>query len=554
MSSVNRSTQHLFSQIPSTQIPRSVFDRSHGYKTTFNSGYLVPFYVDEVLPGDSFKLTATLFARLATPIVPFMDNLYLETFFFFVPNRLVWDNWQKFNGEQKNPTDSTDFLIPTVSGTNVQNQTLWDYFGLPTNVNKALKVNALPFRAYNLIFNEWFRDENLQESLKVPTTDGPDNLSDYSLVRRGKRHDYFTSCLPWPQKGPGVEIALGGSAKVTGDVSLAAQYGSFHADNGISSVSNWSSPYPVSFTDPVILGSKDQAWSRVPKTVPLSITASTSSDPGSISYYAGRGLVLANNLSADLSGATPISINDLRQAFQIQKLYERDARGGTRYTEILRSHFGVVSPDARLQRPEYLGGSSARISINPVQQTSSTNDTTPQGNLAAYGVVADSFHGFSKSFVEHGYVFGFVNVRADLTYQQGLNRMWSRQGRFDFYWPVLAHLGEQAVLNKEIYAQGTADDDKVFGYQERYAEYRYYPGQITGKFRSTDPQPLDSWHLAQKFSSLPTLSPQFIQDNPPVERVIAVQDEPQFLFDSYIRLKCARPMPVYSVPGLVDHF
>jgi hypothetical protein len=360
--------------------------------------------------------------------------------------------------------------------------------------------------------------------LEVPTGDGPDNLSDYNLVRRGKRHDYFTSCLPWPQKGPGVEISIGGTAKVniSGNgaplfegSSLSPVLGSFFLDKGNDVVFNNNASYnyqPLIWKDPAL------------------------------------------SASADLSTATPISINDLRQAFQIQKLYERDARGGTRYTEILRSHFGVISPDARLQRPEYLGGSSARISINPVQQTSSTNETTPQGNLAAYGVVSDSFHGFSKSFVEHGYVFGFVNVRADLTYQQGLNRMWSRQGRFDFYWPVLAHLGEQAVLNKEIYAQGTADDDKVFGYQERYAEYRYYPGQITGKFRSTDPQPLDSWHLAQNFSTLPTLSSQFIQDNPPVERVIAVQDEPQFLFDSYIRLKCARPMPVYSVPGLVDHF
>lgn len=537
MSSVNRSTQHLFSQIPSTQIPRSVFDRSHGYKTTFNSGYLVPFYVDEVLPGDSFKLTATLFARLATPIVPFMDNLYLETFFFFVPNRLVWDNWQKFNGEQKNPSDSTDFLIPTVSGTKVENQTLWDYFGLPTNVDNTLKVKALPFRAYNLIFNEWFRDENLQKSLKVPTDDGPDDLSDYSLVRRGKRHDYFTSCLPWPQKGPGVEISIGGSANlnVTGSVS----------GNGIPlfGLGDSNSPDGALF---VAYGSSAGAVYRKDYGV-------EANNGGSLTWIDPR---LSVNVSgtADLSTATPISINDLRQAFQIQKLYERDARGGTRYTEILRSHFGVISPDARLQRPEYLGGSSTRISINPVQQTSSTNEITPQGNLAAFGVASDSFHGFSKSFVEHGYIFGFVNVRADLTYQQGLNRMWSRQGRFDFYWPVLAHLGEQAVLNKEIYAQGTADDDKVFGYQERYAEYRYYPGQITGKFRSTDPQPLDSWHLAQKFSSLPTLSPQFIQDDPPVERVIAVQDEPQFLFDSYIRLKCARPMPVYSVPGLVDHF
>nr|DAQ92977.1 MAG TPA: major capsid protein [Microviridae sp.] len=531
MSSVNRSTQHLFSQIPSTQIPRSVFDRSHGYKTTFNSGFLVPFYVDEVLPGDSFKLTATLFARLATPIVPFMDNLYLETFFFFVPNRLVWDNWQKFNGEQKNPSDSTDFLIPTVSGTNVQNQTLWDYFGLPTNVSGALKVNALPFRAYNLIFNEWFRDENLQESLKVPTGDGPDNLSDYNLVRRGKRHDYFTSCLPWPQKGPGVEISIGGSANISASVAGQGRptFSVTGADTSLLGElyvgSDTSAPV---FRDPT---GGDRLFGLSWNDPALSVTG-----------------------TADLSTASPISINDLRQAFQVQKLYERDARGGTRYTEILRSHFGVISPDARLQRPEYLGGSSARISINPVQQTSATNEITPQGNLAAFGVVSDSFHGFSKSFVEHGYVFGFVNVRADLTYQQGLNRMWSRQGRFDFYWPVLAHLGEQAVLNKEIYAQGSAEDDKVFGYQERYAEYRYYPGQITGKFRSTDPQPLDSWHLAQKFSSLPTLSSQFIQDNPPVERVVAVTSEPQFLFDSYIRLKCARPMPVYSVPGLVDHF
>lgn len=556
MSSVNRSTQHLFSQIPSTQIPRSVFDRSHGYKTTFNSGYLVPFYVDEVLPGDSFKLTATLFARLATPIVPFMDNLYLETFFFFVPNRLVWDNWQKFNGEQKNPSDSTDFLIPTVSGTNVQNQTLWDYFGLPTNVNEALKVNALPFRAYNLIFNEWFRDENLQESLKVPTGDGPDNLSDYSLVRRGKRHDYFTSCLPWPQKGPGVEISIGGSANVTGSVSSwpgSISYNMTATGGATVSPSTISlALYPETVSAPT--GNSTTATFDQASFVAPGFTAKT--NRGNVTVTATRGDISGFGFTgkADLSSAVPISINDLRQAFQIQKLYERDARGGTRYTEILRSHFGVISPDARLQRPEYLGGSSARISVNPVQQTSATNETTPQGNLAAYGVVSDSFHGFSKSFVEHGYVFGFVNVRADLTYQQGLNRMWSRQGRFDFYWPVLAHLGEQAVLNKEIYAQGTADDDKVFGYQERYAEYRYYPGQITGKFRSTDPQPLDSWHLAQKFDSLPTLSPQFIQDNPPVERVVAVQDEPQFLFDSYIRLKCARPMPVYSVPGLVDHF
>ena len=532
-SRIAKQTQHLFSQIPAAQIPRSVFDRSHNYKTTFDAGYLVPFYVDEVLPGDSFKCDATLFARLATPIVPFMDNMYLETFFFFVPNRLVWDHWQAFNGEQKNPDDSTDYIIPTVSGTNVQNQTLWDYFGLPTNVSQALSVNALPFRAYNLIYNEWFRDENLQDSLEVPTGDGPDQLTNYSLVRRGKRHDYFTSCLPWPQKGPGVEISIGGTADITHSKSdVPITFASSNEDTVSGS---------LYFSGTSSSGGQEvmYAHNATPAGWPLKLT------PASID---------AMQLQANLSTATPISINDLRQAFQIQKLYERDARGGTRYTEILRAHFGVVSPDARLQRPEYLGGSSARISINPVQQTSSSDSTTPQGNLAAYGVVGDTFHGFTKSFVEHGYVIGLVNVRADLTYQQGLPRMWSRKGRFDFYWPVLAHLGEQAVLNKEIYAQGTSADDDVFGYQERWAEYRYFPGTITGKFRSTDPQPLDMWHLAQKFDSLPTLSSQFIQDDPPVDRVIAVQDEPQFLLDSWIRLKCARPMPVYSVPGLVDHF
>lgn len=548
-------SQHLFSQIPAAQIPRSVFDRSHNYKTTFNAGYLVPFYVDEVLPGDSFKCDCTLFARLATPIVPFMDNMYIETFFFFVPSRLVWEHWQAFNGEQKDPDDSTDYVIPTVSGTNVQNQTLWDYFGLPTNVANALSVNALPFRAYNLIYNEWFRDENLQDSLEVPTGDGPDQLTNYTLVRRGKRHDYFTSCLPWPQKGPGVEITLGGRADVAGTIPIKV-----------------SSPDARFIVRTESNGMED---SIEPNQI-CELGYNGGSASGNSATFGGfewriydngsnwtRGGGTTGHLQlhldgagayADLSSASPISINDLREAFQIQKLYERDARGGTRYTEILRAHFGVVSPDARLQRPEYLGGSSARIAINPVQQTSSTDSTTPQGNLAAYGVVGDSFHGFTKSFVEHGYVIGLVNVRADLTYQQGLPRMWSRKGRFDFYWPVLAHLGEQAVLNKEIYAQGTAKDDEVFGYQERWAEYRYFPGTITGKFRSTDPQPLDMWHLAQKFDSLPTLSSQFIEDNPPVDRVVAVTDEPQFLFDSWMRLKCARPMPVYSVPGLVDHF
>lgn len=517
---------HQFSQIPRAEIQRSSFNRSHGYKTTFDSGYLVPFYIDEVLPGDTFNLKCTLFARLATPIVPFMDNMFMETFFFFVPNRLLWDNWQKFNGEQENPGDSTDFLIPTINNTgSFAVGSIADYFGIPTGVNN-LEVNALPFRAYNLIYNEWFRDENLQDSLPVEKGDGPDDVTYYKLVRRGKRHDYFTSALPWPQKGPGVEIPLGTSAPVLG-------------------FKNVSFPNLVTTPGDVLVSESFSGNGRILTTKsPFSASKSTVS-------------ALSTDVSgvyADLTTATAYTINSLRQAFQVQRLYERDARGGTRYTEILRAHFGVVSPDARLQRPEYLGGSSSPININPVQQTSATDSTSPQGNLAAFGLTSSKIHGFTKSFVEHGYIIGLVNVRADLTYQQGLQRLWSRQTRFDFYWPALAHLGEQAVLNKEIYAQGTSVDDEVFGYQERYAEYRYYPSLITGKFRSTYAQPLDMWHLSQKFDSLPTLSAQFIEDNPPVSRVIAVQDEPQFLLDTYFSLNCVRPMPVYSVPGLVDHF
>lgn len=519
------SNQHLFSQIPRADIQRSSFNRSHGYKTTLDSGYLVPFFVDEVLPGDTFNLKATLFGRLSTPAVPFMDNMYLETFFFFVPNRLVWDNWQKFNGEQKNPGDSTDFLIPTLEAGTHEVGSIADYFGIPTGVQLD-KINALPFRAYNLIYNEWFRDENLQDSLEVPTGDGPDPINKYNLVRRCKRHDYFTSCLPWPQKGPGVELPLGTTANLNGTLSVPGGSYTLSVNNNGNSLShnpNWT-------------------WQNGSSVNPT-ITVPTNSIDMSKS-----------GVTVDLSSATAITINSLRQAFQLQKLYERDARGGTRYTEILRAHFGVISPDARLQRPEYLGGSSTRININPVQQTSATNTTSPQGNLAAYGVLGDKVNGFTKSFVEHGYIIGLVNVRADLTYQQGLNRMWSRQTRFDYYWPALAHLGEQAVLNKEIYAQGTADDNKVFGYQERWAEYRYFPGQITGKFRSTYAQSLDVWHLAQEFAELPKLNAEFIVDNPPVARVLAVQNEPQILLDCYFSLSCVRPMPIYSVPGLVDHF
>lgn len=571
---------HNFSQVPHADIPRSSFNRTHGYKTTFNAGYLVPFFVDEVLPGDTFNLTARIFARLSTPVVPIMDNLFLDTFYFFVPCRLLWDNWQRFQGEQKNPGDSTDFLVPQVnsppSGWPVGS--ISDYFGIPPNVPN-LSVSALWHRAYNLIYNEWFRDQNLQDSVPVPLGDGPDDPANYVLLRRGKRHDYFTSCLPWPQKGPGVELPIGGTAPVYGNGKTLGLY------DGVNLQSFSMRSFPAGPSGPVggtyLLGHEyggdNPGWSPLPRWSSLTVVGehynkSVGVQPGvtpaPLVTQPDRYLGVVpkgyeSGLYADLGQAAAVTINTFRQAFQIQRLFERDARGGTRYTEILRSHFGVTSPDARLQRPEYLGGSSSPVHINPVVQTSDSTQTSPQGNLAAFGVVSDGSDGFVKSFVEHGVIIGLVNVRADLTYQQGVPRMFSRKTRFDFYMPVLSHLGEQAVLNKEIYAQGASVidpatlqpvDESVFGYQERWAEYRYFPSKITAKFRSTDPQPLDFWHLSEKFNNLPTLSAHFIEDNPPINRVLAVQTEPHFIFDSFIQLNCARPMPVYSVPGLVDHF
>lgn len=551
---------HNFSNAPQVYQKRSRFDRSFVRKMTFDEGKLVPFFVDEVLPGDTISLTVRDFCRLATPVAPFMDNLYLDKFFFFVPNRLVWEHWQNFCFEQEDPDDSTDYVVPTcqlAGGTAGENGigTVWDYFALPTGLTNALNVNALPFRMYYLIWNEWFRDENLQKSVKIDKSDTnavfkQDRVSDqpswifstgttyvngFALAPRGKRFDYFTSALPFQQKGPGVSIGLAGTAAV--DSTIPIDWPMEVKPNGGS----YSTVNRYELSDTGYATRTGALWTN------------NSND----NNWSGTNLKLpdfSTGLTVDLDSSSIFTISSLRTAFQMQKFYERLARGGSRYTEVLTSFFGVVSPDSRLQRPEYLGGSSKMMNINPVAQTSSTGDVTPQGNLAAYGVSASKYHAFTKSFVEHGYIIGLLEVRADLTYQQGINKMWLRSTVYDWYWPTFAHLSEQAILNAEIYAQGTEEDKGVFGYQERYAEYRYHPSEICGHFRSTYTKPLDVWHLSQKFDSLPTLSDQFIQDKPPVDRVVAVKNYPHFLIDIGFKYHTTRAMPMYGIPGLVDHF
>lgn len=531
-------SNYSFAVAPSVQMPRSAFRTDRTYKTAFDSGYLVPCFFDEVYPGDTFNVDMTAFGRLSTPVVPFMDNLHMDFQFFYVPYRLLWDHWVNMNGEQDNPDDSTDYLTPVISPTNFGVGSLGDYFGMP--VGKAgCSPTVWLFRAYNKIWNDHYRDENLQDSVSELKDDGPDNIVNYTLLKRGKRKDYFTSCLPWPQKGPGASVNLSGNASVLADGAMAFSttgsgtrvatlYGT--TNNNVFNFGGWG----ATAVDPV--------GNSIP-SAPSNLTTSN-----------GKAMQYASGLTVDLSSASAITINTLRQAVQIQRLWEKDARGGTRYGEMVYQHFGVRNPDSRLQRSEYLGGGSIPIQIHSVAQTSATDSVTPQGNLAAYGVTGGKV-GFSKSFVEHGVVIGLVSVRADLNYQQGLDRAWSRRSRFDYYWPSLAHLGEQAVLNKEIYFSGiSATDDAVFGYQERFAELRYGHSHITGKLRSGVAGSLDVWHLAQNFSTTPALNADFIQESPPLSRVLAVQDEPQIIFDSIATVSCVRCMPLYSVPGLMDHF
>lgn len=571
---------HRFSDAPAMYMKRSKFDRSHVYKTTFNSGKLIPVFVDEVLPGDTTRMSVNYFARLATPIKPIMDNIYLDWFFFFVPNRLVWEHWQNFCFEQEDPDDSTDYVIPTVAATgNSENAyigSLWDYFGLPVNTSGNLSgINALPFRGVYLIWNEWFRDENLQKSVKIQKGDTNEVLnsarssdqpswvftSGTSIVPglacppRGKRHDYFTSAFPWTQKGPGVSIGLAGTATIV-DPSPLSDYFLTSNSNQLAAVSSYGGDASSSGGRRVTSGSDTITFNRGSGSDWSSIGGFAGNTSGKVDVHAYSGSnLLTKNSYADLDSSSIFTINSFRTAFQMQKFYERLARGGSRYTEVLRSFFGVVSPDARLQRPEFLGSFTKMVNVNPIAQTSATNDISPQGNLSAYGVTAAKFHGFTKSFVEHGYILGFVCARADLTYQQGVNKMWLRSTVYDFYWPTFAHLGEQAIELREIYAQGSEDDKTVFGYQERYAEYRYKPSQITGKFRSSvTGGTLDKWHLSQFFKNAPTLNEEFIIENPPIERIIAVPSEPEFLLDIGFRYTTVRPMPMFGTPGLVDHF
>lgn len=506
--------EHSFSQVPRAEIPRSTFDRSHGLKTTFDADWLIPIYVDDVMPGDTFRMNANFMGRLSTPLHPIMDNMYLETFFFFVPYRLVWDDFKKFHGERVDPSDSIDFTVPVIAGgnTTVTAGGILDYFGYPQTTIAKSEISALPLRAYNLIWNEWFRDQNLQDSLDVKSDSTPDPIGNYSLKKRGKRHDYFTASLPSPQKGASVQLPLGSLAPVTSAA-------------GRQSVIDSATGQPVNLL----------------RTTNDSIIHGT--DINSSLMY------------ADLADATAATINDLRLAFQTQRLLERDARGGTRYNELIRAHFGVTVPDFRVQRPEYIGGGSSMVNVTPVATTADSASYNV-GDLGAMGTVSGS-HDWTFSAVEHGVIIGLANVRSDITYSQGIDRYYSKRTRYDFYYPVLAQIGEQAVLNKEIYydSAGVTNED-VFGYQERYAEYRYKPSRLTGLFSPNAAGTLASWHLSEQFAVLPALGSTFIESNTgaPLDRAIAVPTEPHFILDTYFNLKCVRPMPLFGVPGNLDHF
>lgn len=519
-----------FEQVPRANIDRSTFDRSHARKTAIDGGFLYPILLDVAYPGDTFKLNLATVARLATPLLPFMDNLSLDYFFFAVPHRLLWENWQRFMGEQDNPTDSIDFTCPqvTIPSGGILEGTLGDHFELPVGEEDMSLPNAYHFRAYNRVFFDWFKDENLQTSPVLNVDDGPDTLSDYVLRRRCKRRDYFTSMLPWPQKGDEVDLPLGESAPVLG----IGKKDQVFSDNGVNRYETGGSGSTLYSSSSEIADSNERIWN-------------IQEDPDNAGFP---------GIYADLSSATAATINSLREAFQLQRMLERDARGGTRYVELIKSHFNVTSPDFRLQRSEYLGGGTTPINVTPVANTSDTA-SSKQGSLTAFATAQQSHIGFTKSFVEHSVILGLVCLKADLTYQMGIDRMWTTQTKYDYYWPALQGLGEQEVLNQELFVDGTADDLAVLGYQERWAHLRFKKSSITGVMRSSHSASLDAYHLAQDFGATrPLLNSDFIEENPPISRVVAVTSEPELIMDNYFRYICTRPMPTYSQPGMIDHF
>jgi len=532
----NRQNQHSFSKVPQANMARSRFDRSFGVKDTMNFDYLIPIFMDEVLPGDTKRVNLKHFIRLAPQVVPLLDNLYIDFYWFFVPNRLVWTNWEKQMGAQTNPGDSTDYLTPVVAapaGTGFVNGSIYDHAGIPTQV-EGLTVSSLAFRAYNLIWNEWFRDENLQTSVSVPKGDGPDTASTFVLLKGGKKHDYFTSSLPWPQKGNPVTLPMATTAPIIRNPTLANQV----AWQGYEATTN-----NLAVNSNVLTGAVGGVNGRT--------TNSTQTVNGLM--FDPRG-----SLVADLSVSTAVTINQIRQSFMMQSILELDARGGTRYTEILKAHFNVISPDFRLQRPEFLGSATSKIQQHPIAQTSETTATSPQGNLAAFSTSHEggSRLGFTKSFVEHGWVIGLAKARADITYQYGLNKKWSRRTRWDYFWPKLQEAGEQVVTNGEIYALGTIADLAAFGYQERYAEYRYSPSEIRGQFRSNYAQSLDIWHMAEEYGSAPALNATFIQSSTPIQRSLVLPDPeyPALLCDFWFDYIDTRPIMTYGVPASLGRF